>query len=100
MENLYPILIVSFSIAMAITMIIKIANTYKYTSIKQGVQHDLLRAYLMFAFSCIMIWFPIFYKGNENRLKKIAKRINALTVVFYLVVVCLATIIYFHIRSL
>lgn len=100
MKNLYPILIIGLSAILAITMIIKVATVYKYASIKRKSQHNLLKAYLIFVYASIMIWFPILYGGHEINLKKISQRINLLTVIFYLVIISLGLVVYFYIQSL
>jgi hypothetical protein len=100
MEVLAPYLIVGFSIAMAVIMLVKIVTTYKFISIREGGTHNLLKAYMMFAMSVFMIWFPVIYKGDNPALKTLSRKINWMTAVFYGVVSVLAVVIYFRVLSI
>ena len=94
-----PTLIITFSILTAIAMLTKIFLSSKFLAIKNRPQ-NFIGSFLILMVSTIMIWVPFLFDTDSERLLRLKKKINLLTIIFYVLVLLLAVIVFLQIQSI
>ncbi len=94
-----PTLIITFSILTGIAMLTKIFLSSKFLAIKNGPQ-NFIGSFLILILSTIMIWVPFMFDTDSEKLLRLKKKINLLTIIFYVLVVVLAVIVFLQIQSI
>ncbi len=79
-------------------MLTKIFWSFKFLTIKNGPQ-NFIGSFLILIISTIMIWFPFMFNTDNEKLFRLKKKINLLTIIFYVLVLLLAVIVYLQILS-
>lgn len=94
-----PTLIISFSILTGVAMLTKIFLSTKFLALKNRPL-NFIGSFLILIVSTIMIWVPFLFDTDSEKLLRLKKKINLLTIIFYILVILLAVIVFVQIQGI
>jgi len=68
-----PNLIIVLSISLGITILIKVISGSRFMILKKSKPQNLIEYFLLFFASTVLMWFPVSYNGNDNKIRKLKK---------------------------
>ena len=79
---------------------IKVISGSKFMILKKQKPQNLIEYFLLFFASTILMWFPVFYNGNDVKIKQLKKKINLTTYLLYTLALSLIIVVFIQIYQI